>query len=265
MKLLSDWIILNLGATLAFSALWVAVVVVVAAFMGVRAGFVRVVGWVSGLFARKRDQAIKALSDVVTPVAIGGQASQPQWIADVLAERDAVRRFNERAQIGRYLADSERCIPSEAARMTDWRGTGGAREDRETIIEATWQGNGRGFTGWLALALIASLALSACSSTPAQQATLATAGLTLAAIAAQNNTTVASVVTKGALFCQLGGGAGVVAVVNAAGAPVSVTGQTSAAVAAACMAFQAVPVPPPADPSSVPTQTAATTLPAVQS
>lgn len=104
------------------------------------------------------------------------------------------------------------------------------------------------------LAMIAASAglLAGCGATPAQQQTLATAGLTLAAIAAQNNMTVAKVVTQGQLFCQLGGGLGIVALVNAAQVPVTVMNQTATAVADACAAFQAVPVAPPANPDITP-------------
>lgn len=98
------------------------------------------------------------------------------------------------------------------------------------------------------------LALAGCNSTPAQQQTLVTAGATLAAIAAQNNTTVDKIVRGGQLFCQQGGGAGIIAVINSAGAPASVTGQSADVVAKACAAFAAVPVPAPADPGSVPVQ-----------
>lgn len=108
-----------------------------------------------------------------------------------------------------------------------------------------------------AIALISAGLLAGCGSTPAQQQTLATAGATLAAIAAQNNTTVDQIVTGGQLFCQMNGGTSVVAVVTAAGAPVNVTGKTAAVVSQACAAFNAVPVPPPANPGAVPTQTAA--------
>lgn len=138
---------------------------------------------------------------------------------------------------------------------------------RETVTPASWDATRKNLktTFGAAMACVTALSLTSCGSTPTQQATLTVAGATLAAIAAQNNTTVASIVAKGALFCQLGGAAGIVAVVNAAGAPVSVTGQTSDAVAAPCAAFQAVPVPAPADPSSVPTKAAPTALPALTS
>lgn len=108
-------------------------------------------------------------------------------------------------------------------------------------------------------ALPISLMLNGCGSTPAQQQTLAAAGSTLAAIAAQNNTTVASLVSKGALFCQLNGGTDVIGVLTAAGAPASVTNQSAPAVANTCAALNAIPVPAPANPGSVPVQTAPST------
>lgn len=132
----------------------------------------------------------------------------------------------------------------------------------------TWRGTGAARIA-TALALLGSLALSACGSTPTQQASLVAAGTTLAAIAAANNTTVAKVVSQGALFCQSGGAAGVnaltVAVATVAGLPASVTGQTSQAVAQTCGALSMVPVPPPAAPESVPVLVAPTTLPSVGS
>lgn len=139
----------------------------------------------------------------------------------------------------------------------EWRGTGAARFDDAVR------------RGFVAIALLGSLALSACGSTPTQQASLVAAGTTLAAIAAANNTTVAKVVSQGALFCQSGGAAGVnaltVAVATVAGLPASVTGQTSQAVAQTCGALSMVPVPPPAAPESVPVLVAPTTLPSVGS
>lgn len=119
---------------------------------------------------------------------------------------------------------------------------------------------------FIAAVSVVALSLTACGSTPEQQATLSAAGMTLAAVAAQNSTTVAKVVAKGALFCQLGGGGAIIAVATAAGAPASVLGQGSDVVAQACAAFAAVPVAPPADPGAVVVMTARpTALPAVTS
>lgn len=112
--------------------------------------------------------------------------------------------------------------------------------------------------------LIAVLAVTACGTTPTEQASLTNGAITLASVAAANNTTVASLVTKGALFCQQQTITGtlVVAAANAAGAPVSVTGQLANDVAQACAALGAVPVPPPADPASAPVKTVPAGLPA---
>ena len=105
----------------------------------------------------------------------------------------------------------------------------------------------------LAIVAISAGLLAGCGSTPAQQQTITVAAGTLAAIAAQNNTTVDKIVTEGQLFCQLNGGTSIVAVVTAAGAPVNVTGKTAEVVANACNALNAIPVPPPANPGTVST------------
>lgn len=116
------------------------------------------------------------------------------------------------------------------------------------------------------VALFAVLAVAACSD-PAQQAAVTNAAVTLATVAAANNTTVADIVTKGGLFCaspKLAAAeqiAGIVAVQLPSGQAVSVTNQGAAAVAATCAALGKVPVPAPADPSSVPMATVASTLP----
>lgn len=94
--------------------------------------------------------------------------------------------------------------------------------------------------------------LAGCGTTPAQQAQLAAAGQTLAAVAAANDTTVASLVTKGGLFCQkvTAGAPLIVALANIYGAPVSVTGMASDDVAMACALVDGIPVAPPADPAA---------------
>lgn len=109
------------------------------------------------------------------------------------------------------------------------------------------------------------LALAACKATPAvQQQTIAaasTAVITLAEIAAKNNTSVQNVLTKGALICgQINSATGqlvegtAVALVNAAGVPLSVTGQASGDVAAACAGFGLAPGAAPATmaPAAIP-------------
>ncbi len=102
------------------------------------------------------------------------------------------------------------------------------------------------------IAILAALALAGCGATPAQQTQLIAAGQTLAAVAAGNNTTVASIVTAGGLFCQkaTAGAPLVVALANIYGAPVSVTGMAAGDVAAACALVGGIPVAPPADPAS---------------
>ncbi len=66
---------------------------------------------------------------------------------------------------------------------------------------------------------------------------------TLAGIAASKNTTVATIVTKGQLFCQ--SASGIVALVKDLSSPTSVIGVSSTVVADACATINATPVPPP--------------------
>jgi hypothetical protein len=77
------------------------------------------------------------------------------------------------------------------------------------------------------------------------------------------NTTAANVVKDGQLFCAMETTTGplTVALANTAGAPVKVTGQASADVAAACALINAIPVSPPANPAAAPVVSTATTLP----
>lgn len=98
------------------------------------------------------------------------------------------------------------------------------------------------------------LLLAACSA-PQQAAGIA-AGTTLLQLAAANNTTVATAVTKGALFCNSPKLGTVVALANTAGGIVSVINATigmdvqkaSDAVLSLCQSVDAAatPVPPPA-------------------
>lgn len=106
--------------------------------------------------------------------------------------------------------------------------------------------------------LLTALALAGCGTTPAQQTQLVAAGQTLASVAAANNTTVASLVTKGGLFCSRAttGAPLVIALANLYGAPVSVVNQTAVDVAAACALVGGVPVAPPVDAASAPVVTA---------
>lgn len=61
-------------------------------------------------------------------------------------------------------------------------------------------------------------------------------------------------VAYGQLFCATTTAAGplVVAIADAAGAPVSVVGKTSATVAGVCAAISAIPVTPPPNPAAAP-------------
>lgn len=62
------------------------------------------------------------------------------------------------------------------------------------------------------------------------------------------------VVAQGQLFCAKATADGplVVALADAAGVPITVTGQASTVVAAACAAINAIPVTPPANPAAAP-------------
>lgn len=77
------------------------------------------------------------------------------------------------------------------------------------------------------------------------------AGIGLAACSANSINTA---VTDGQLFCRLetANGPLVVAAATVAGAPISVIGQTSAAIASVCAAINAIPVSPPANSSAAP-------------
>jgi len=112
------------------------------------------------------------------------------------------------------------------------------------------------------LLLFAGCGIAACSLSSQQQASLVSAGVTLASAAASQNKTAAQLVADGALICaQLNTTTGqivagtLVAVANSAGAPVSVTNQIAADVAAAC--------PAGTTPTALPATTAATSVPVV--
>ncbi len=99
--------------------------------------------------------------------------------------------------------------------------------------------------------LVAPLAiLAACSR---QQGAQVAAGATKA------TTAINRAVTQGQLFCQKEQadqngalGAAIVAVVDAAGAPVIATNATANFVSATCAAINGIPTPPPANPAAVP-------------
>jgi hypothetical protein len=130
----------------------------------------------------------------------------------------------------------------------------------------------------MVLLLGTALALSACSDNltqigaPATQQGLETAAGSLATVAAQNSTTVAAALQKGALVCgKIGSVPGQLALdgleiaANAAGLPVSVTNAAATTVADTCAAIGLVPGPLPAAavPANVPVVPVPTTaLPA---
>lgn len=113
----------------------------------------------------------------------------------------------------------------------------------------------------LPIAAVALLAGCAHPLSQQDQANLATAAVSLAEVAAAHNTTAATILQDGALVCGYASGvtgqlatAGVVAVANSAGVPVSVTQQGAATVATVCSALGKVPGPLPAGvaPADVP-------------
>lgn len=106
------------------------------------------------------------------------------------------------------------------------------------------------------LPILAGLALLAGCATPAPvvPVPVTAAVATLAGVAAAKNTTVASIVAKGQLFCQSGGS--IVAILDTLYGPTTVIGQTASVVAQACATINAVPTPPPANPAAVPVVTA---------
>jgi hypothetical protein len=114
-------------------------------------------------------------------------------------------------------------------------------------------------------ALAVALALAACGTTPTQQSALIAGAATLSAVAAAHSTTVAKLVTAGALFCKQASTDAplVVVLANLSGVPVSVTDASSDVVAAACNGIAAVPVAPPADVTAIPVVMAPSGLPGV--
>ncbi len=80
------------------------------------------------------------------------------------------------------------------------------------------------------------------------------AALLLAGCSAQQTATVNRVVAEGQLYCAIAtvNGPLVVALANAAGAPVTVTGKAASAVAADCAVIGAIPTVPPPVPAAAP-------------
>lgn len=115
------------------------------------------------------------------------------------------------------------------------------------------------------------LGVASCSLTPAEQTTVATSITALASVAAAHNTTAAQWLAEGALICgkinsvsgQLVEGSAII-VANAAGIPVSVTGQVAADVQKACpVGLNPGVLPTGANTSVVPVVPTAATLPPV--
>lgn len=82
------------------------------------------------------------------------------------------------------------------------------------------------------------------------------------ALAGCTSASVSNAVTEGQLYCATASAAGplVVALANANGVPVTVTGKASADVAAACAVIGAIPVAPPVFPAAAPVVAAKTSL-----
>lgn len=78
--------------------------------------------------------------------------------------------------------------------------------------------------------------------------------LAVAGCSASQLATVERVVANGQLYCAKATASGplVIALANAAGVPVTVTGRTAAYVQAACGVIGAIPVAPPASPALAP-------------
>lgn len=118
---------------------------------------------------------------------------------------------------------------------------------------------------WVTLTVV----LFGCGGTPAQQQTAlsaaSTAIVTLADIAGANNTTVAGMVSQGALFCKKVTvlGPSFVALADLSGAPVSVINQPANDVMAACNAAGGVPVSPPSNPATAAVVQVPTVLPSM--
>jgi len=76
----------------------------------------------------------------------------------------------------------------------------------------------------------------------------------LAACTAQQASTVNRIVAEGQLYCAIATANGplVIALANAAGVPVTVTGKAAGAVAAACAVIGGIPVVPPPSPAAAP-------------
>ena len=85
------------------------------------------------------------------------------------------------------------------------------------------------------------------------------AALLLSGCTAAQQSTATKIVADGQLFCAtlMPAGPLVVALANAAGAPVTVTGKTSSVVSEACAVIGGIPVAPPANPASAPVVAAA--------
>ena len=160
------------------------------------------------------------------------------------------------AEDARMLAEEE---ARERARMHFWDvGFRGGRGEVYPPDGSDWLTRVRksGLPVALWVSLVSTLTLANCANPPPATEVAGAEGAitTLAGIAALNNTAVAHLVSQGALFCAKVGSdmTAPFVLANAAGAPLSVTGQASAAVAAACAVLQAVPVSPPADAGSAP-------------
>ena len=117
----------------------------------------------------------------------------------------------------------------------------------------------------IGLALVASVAACTTPPAPSTVTSVVNAVTTLGAVAVANNTTAASLLTKGQSICKTAGG--YVALLNALTSPATVVGQAANDVALACAAIGGIPTPAPAGvaPESIPAQVApVATLPTIK-
>jgi len=136
-----------------------------------------------------------------------------------------------------------------------------------SAVKALPENVGKTAAALLLVCVLPAIGLGACST--AQQAAVTNSVATLASVAAAHNTTAAALLSDGALVCgqassvqgQLLEGSAV-AILNAAGVPVSVTNQAASDVAAACSAIGLVAGPVPSGQTTLPVATVSTSLPA---
>jgi hypothetical protein len=110
---------------------------------------------------------------------------------------------------------------------------------------------------WLLVGALVPAGCAGATTTPATQSVVG-ASATLASVATAANTTAATLVSKGQLFCS--GANGIIAVVRDLSTPSSIIGEAASVATTACQIADAtsVPVPAPANPAAVPVAVVAT-------